>query len=98
MSDETDWSGRNYDYMGEKDSILYLQSIGRSIEEDCIMPVKRELRQEIYEAEKDVTAIAPFTEEYPGITTDEAYEAQLQYVNRRIADGAVVKGKKIGLT
>ncbi|WP_017549784.1 2-keto-4-pentenoate hydratase [Salinicoccus carnicancri] len=62
------------------------------------MPVTRELGREIYEAERDVTAIAPFTEEYPGITTDEAYGAQLQYVQKRIADGAVVKGKKIGLT
>lgn len=62
------------------------------------MPSTRELGQEIYEAEKNGQAIAPFTEEYPGITEEEAYAAQLQYVEKRQADGAVVKGKKIGLT
>lgn len=62
------------------------------------MPITRELGQDIYEAEKNLQPVAPFTEEYPGITVDEAYATQLQYVEKRVADGAVVKGKKIGLT
>lgn len=62
------------------------------------MPSTRKLGHEIYEAEKTLQAIAPFTEEYPAITVDQAYAAQLQYVEKRITDGAVVKGKKIGLT
>ncbi|WP_426427595.1 2-keto-4-pentenoate hydratase [Staphylococcus equorum] len=52
----------------------------------------------IYDAEKSLEAVEPFTECFPDITVDEAYEAQLKYVQRRIADGATVKGKKIGLT
>lgn len=62
------------------------------------MPVTKQLGLEIYEAEKTLKAISPFTEQFPDITVDEAYAAQLEYVEKRLADGAVVRGKKIGLT
>ncbi|MCC4723032.1 2-keto-4-pentenoate hydratase [Salinicoccus sp. RF5] len=62
------------------------------------MTVQHALGKEIYEAEKTGTPIAPFTERYPDITVDDAYQTQLEYVEKRQADGAVVKGKKIGLT
>lgn len=56
------------------------------------------LGEEIYEAEKTLKPIPPITENHPDITVDEAYQAQLQYVERRLADGTRVAGKKIGLT
>ncbi|WP_342387851.1 2-keto-4-pentenoate hydratase [Salinicoccus bachuensis] len=62
------------------------------------MATVKALGEEIYEAEKNIEPIAPFTERYPEMTVDEAYGTQLEYVERRLADGAVVKGKKIGLT
>ena len=62
------------------------------------MLIVKELGLEIYHAEKNRHAIAPFTEKFPGLTVDEAYAAQLQYVEKRVADGAKIKGKKIGLT
>ncbi|WP_342387464.1 2-keto-4-pentenoate hydratase [Salinicoccus bachuensis] len=62
------------------------------------MAITRLLGEEIYAAEKNLTPIVPFTETHPDITVEDAYQAQLQYVERRLADGAEVVGKKIGLT
>lgn len=62
------------------------------------MSSAKELGLTVYEAEKNRRSIAPFTEGNPNMTAEDAYAAQLEYVDRRIADGAAVKGKKIGLT
>lgn len=62
------------------------------------MTITCDLGDYIYDAEKSLKPVEPFTECFPDITVDEAYGAQLEYVQKRIADGAVVKGKKIGLT
>lgn len=62
------------------------------------MTITCDLSNYIYNAEKSKQPVEPFTECFPDITAEEAYDAQLQYVKKRIADGAVVKGKKIGLT
>lgn len=42
--------------------------------------------------------VEPLTETYPGISTEEAYRIQLLNVERRLADGRKIVGKKIGLT
>lgn len=52
----------------------------------------------LYEAQQNLQPVAPLTEKYPGITTDEAYQVQLVNVERRVKEGAIVVGKKIGLT
>ncbi|KIH70266.1 2-keto-4-pentenoate hydratase [Salinicoccus roseus] len=62
------------------------------------MAVTRLFSEEIYEAERQLKPIDPLTETYPDITAEEAYRIQLQYVERRLADGVDVVGKKIGLT
>lgn len=62
------------------------------------MAITRLLGEEIYEAEKTLKPIPPITGSHPDITVDEAYQAQLQYVEKRLADGTKVVGKKIGLT
>ncbi|WP_028782143.1 2-keto-4-pentenoate hydratase [Thalassobacillus devorans] len=58
----------------------------------------KEAALEIYEAEKDRQPIAPFTERDATISVDDAYQIQLNYVEERKRNGAVINGKKIGLT
>lgn len=43
-------------------------------------------------------AITPITQEYDGLTIEDAYSVQNQYVNNRLAEGAALKGYKVGLT
>jgi len=43
-------------------------------------------------------AVAPLSERDPDLTIDDAYEIQLAQVATWLADGAVVKGYKVGLT
>jgi len=62
------------------------------------MPDTELLANEIYNAEKTVTPIQPITNMYPDVSQDEAYEIQLEYVKKRLENGAIIKGKKIGLT
>lgn len=62
------------------------------------MPDTKLLANEIYNAEKTGAPIQPITNMYPDISAGEAYEIQLEYVKKRIEQGAEVKGKKIGLT
>jgi 2-keto-4-pentenoate hydratase len=52
----------------------------------------------LYRAEKDRRVLRPFTETYAKITPDDAYRIQLALIQMKIADGAKVVGKKIGLT
>jgi len=54
--------------------------------------------EQVYQAEKSRSTIAPFTDFHPNLTLAEAYQIQLAYVERKLADGAKVVGKKIGLT
>lgn len=42
--------------------------------------------------------IAPLTRRYPGIDTADAYEIQLANIERRVDEGRVVRGHKVGLT
>ncbi|MFG6117997.1 2-keto-4-pentenoate hydratase [Thalassobacillus sp. B23F22_16] len=53
---------------------------------------------EIYEAEKNRKPIAPLTDTDDSISVEDAYHIQLEYVEERKRNGAVMKGKKIGLT
>ncbi|WP_138419590.1 2-keto-4-pentenoate hydratase [Aquibacillus sediminis] len=50
------------------------------------------------EAEKNKQSIEPLTDTFPTITVDDAYSIQLQQIEEKIANGATVVGKKIGLT
>lgn len=42
--------------------------------------------------------IAPLTEQYAQVTVEDAYEIQHLQTTRRLADGAALKGRKVGLT
>jgi 2-keto-4-pentenoate hydratase len=42
--------------------------------------------------------LALLTKSYPGISVDDAYKIQEQFIARRLAKGAQIKGYKVGLT
>lgn len=55
------------------------------------------LARRLWDAEADVTPIAPLTDEYPDLTADDAFEIQLVNIRRKLDAGAVVTGHKVGL-
>lgn len=56
------------------------------------------LGDELYAALRAQTVLAPLTEREPAITIDDAYYISLRFLERRLADGEKVVGKKIGVT
>lgn len=52
----------------------------------------------LLKAENSQMPIEPLSEVYKQITVDEAYAIQLEQIRQKISQGAVVVGKKIGLT
>lgn len=52
----------------------------------------------LYDAERSRVAIAPLTEQNAALDIDDAYAIQLENVNRVVAMGHKISGKKIGLT
>ena len=57
-----------------------------------------ELADGLWRAEVERTPIEPLTDSYRHLTVDDAYAIQTLNVRRRIAAGAVVRGRKVGLT
>lgn len=53
---------------------------------------------ELYTAMRERVAVAPLTERDSAITLDDAYHISLRMLERRLADGERVIGKKIGVT
>lgn len=58
----------------------------------------KEVAAQLLEAEKTQQTIPPLTTTHPGLTVDEAYYIQLEQVRRKLENGAVIVGKKIGAT
>lgn len=56
------------------------------------------IAQSLLEAYQTKRPIAPLTTTKPGITVDEAYQIQLLQIERKLAQGDYIVGKKIGLT
>lgn len=56
------------------------------------------LGDELYSALRGRTMVAPLTEREPEITIEDAYHISLRMVERRVADGETIVGKKIGVT
>lgn len=52
----------------------------------------------LLEAEIQKKPIDPFTSSADNISVEEAYQIQLQQIRRKVENGAVIVGKKIGLT
>ena len=55
------------------------------------------LAQRLWGAEADVAPIAPLTDDHPDLSPDDAFEIQLINIRRKLDDGAVVTGHKVGL-
>ena len=54
--------------------------------------------QEIWRARLDQKPIEPLTDRAPDLTIEDAYRISLATLDRRLAEGEKVAGKKIGLT
>lgn len=52
----------------------------------------------LFEAMRNRTTIAPLSEQSPEITIEDAYAVSRRMLERRLADGEVMIGKKIGVT
>ncbi len=58
----------------------------------------QQLGDELFSALRTREMIEPLTEREPDITIDDAYHISLRLVERRVADGERIIGKKIGVT
>jgi len=58
----------------------------------------RQLGDTLYHALSERHTVAPLTESHPEITIEDAYRISLQFLERRLAAGETVIGKKIGVT
>jgi 2-oxopent-4-enoate/cis-2-oxohex-4-enoate hydratase len=56
------------------------------------------LGDELYAALRERRTVAPLTERAPDVTIDDAYRVSRRMLDRRLADGERVVGKKIGVT
>ncbi|MEI4771780.1 2-keto-4-pentenoate hydratase [Psychrobacillus sp. FJAT-51614] len=52
----------------------------------------------LLQAEKEKKTIAPFTSSIEAISIEDAYQIQIYQIEKKVEQGAVIKGKKIGLT
>ncbi|MGM0901685.1 MAG: 2-keto-4-pentenoate hydratase [Bacillota bacterium] len=62
------------------------------------MSIVQEAASCLLEAEETKNVIEPLTVSYPGITVDEAYYTQLELIRRKVDNGGIIVGKKIGAT
>ena len=60
--------------------------------------LRTEVAARLAEAERDRSPIAPLRETYADLDVVDAYEIQLLNIRRRIAEGATIKGHKVGLS
>ncbi len=58
----------------------------------------QQLARQLYEARKTRTPLRHFSRQHPGMTVDDGYAIQRQWVKLEMADGRSIKGRKIGLT
>ncbi len=56
------------------------------------------LARELYEARKNRVQVRHFSKRHPGMTVEDGYAIQRAWVALELADGRVIKGRKIGLT
>lgn len=57
-----------------------------------------ELARELYQARKTRTSLRHFSKRFPGMTIGDGYAIQREWVKLELADGHVIKGRKVGLT
>lgn len=59
---------------------------------------RNQIVDELFEAYKTHTPIKPLKPRFPQITLQDAYGVQQEFVRRKISEGRVLRGYKIGLT
>jgi len=66
----------------------------------CVLPAesRAEVTDELYQALAQRGMVEPLTARYPQMTMDDAYQISLALLERRLAAGEHVVGKKIGVT
>ncbi len=57
----------------------------------------KELADELLQAEDSRIGIPPFTERYANLSVEDAYNIQLEVVERKLENGRCVIGKKLDL-
>jgi len=60
--------------------------------------LRREFGEELYQALLSGSTLAPLTERWPSISIEDAYHISLYAIERRVAAGDQIVGKKIGVT
>ncbi len=58
----------------------------------------RTLAKRLYDARKSRTQLRHFSAQHPGMTVQDGYAIQREWVKLEMADGRTIKGRKIGLT
>ena len=58
----------------------------------------QDLADELWEADRTAKPVAPLTERYPELVLEDAYAIQTINIDRRVAAGQRVIGRKVGLT
>ena len=58
----------------------------------------QQLADELWEADRTAKPVAPLTERYPSLVVEDAYAIQTINIDRRVADGQRIIGRKVGLT
>jgi len=56
------------------------------------------LARQLYHARKSRTPLRQFSSQYPGMTVEDGYAIQREWVQLELADGRRIRGRKIGLT
>ncbi|MEH7743543.1 fumarylacetoacetate hydrolase family protein [Neobacillus drentensis] len=56
------------------------------------------IANELIDAESHQYSVAPLTERYSELTVSDAYQIQLEVIGKKLKEGHVVIGKKVGLT
>jgi 2-oxo-hept-3-ene-1,7-dioate hydratase len=57
-----------------------------------------DLAHQLYRARKNRTQLRHFSKEHPQMTIEDGYAIQHEWVRLELADGHIIKGRKIGLT
>jgi 2-oxo-hept-3-ene-1,7-dioate hydratase len=58
----------------------------------------KDLAHQLYQARKTRTQLRHFSKLHPGMTIEDGYAIQSEWVKLELADGRSIKGRKIGLT
>ena len=61
-------------------------------------PLVAELARRLYAARRSRVQLRHFSREHPGMSIEDGYAIQREWVRLELADGHVIRGRKIGLT